>query len=134
MRRLSLLVCLLSFAACGFPDIPTNPTPGQTRIIRLSGTLNFGGVGINQAPPDQVVTVHNDGTATLAVGGITVPCANTAITIVGVARFNVAAGGSVPVTFRFRPTTAASCSGTVTFTSDATDGTNTITQTASGVA
>jgi len=138
MRPYSLVPALalaLITAACGSdknPVAPSTPTPTTTRVIRLQGSLNFGDVGLGQAPADQVVTVFNDGNANLTISGITSPCAGAAMTLVGSSSFAIAPGQSVATTFRFRPTTVQSCTGTVTYNSDATSGTNTVALTARG--
>ena len=61
---------------CG-KDSPSTPTPtpttSPTRIITLGGNLNFGNVTVGQDPPDQTMSVSNDGTANLNVSGISGP-------------------------------------------------------------
>ena len=76
LRRVWLLVVLaiVSTACSGGNDSPSTPTPvAQTRILRLAGNLNFGNVIVGQEPPDGLLAVSNDGTATLNVSGLTGP-------------------------------------------------------------
>jgi hypothetical protein len=122
--------------ACGgdSPSAPTPPPAAPTKIIRLAGNLNFGNVVIGQEPPDGLVTVSNDGNTTLNVSGMSAPCGGTAMTVVGSSSFAVAPQQTINVTVRFRPTSVQSCTGTLTVTSDATSGSNTLAIVAAGIA
>ena len=113
MRRSVVLLAVLAGACSGSSTAPTTTTTTTTptKIIRLTGDLNFGGVGINQTPADRTFTVNNDGTANLTVTSVAGPCGGTQVTLVGSTSFAVAPKGSVPVTLRYRPTSASSCSG-----------------------
>jgi hypothetical protein len=139
MKRAAWILCTLALlgSACGDDSSTTptpTPTPTPTRIIRLGGNLNFGNITIGQQPPDGLLTVTNDGTSVLTVSGISAPCAGGAMTVVGSTSFAVAPQSTINVTVRFRPTVVESCTGSITVTSDATSGTNTIQITAAGVA
>jgi hypothetical protein len=116
-------------SACG-TDSPVAPTP--TKIIRLGGNLNFGAVPINTVRSDGLLTVSNDGTATLHVSGIAGPCPS-AFSVLGSTTFDVGSKQTVNLGIKFAPTSVMSCSGSVTVTSDATSGTNVIGIDASGV-
>lgn len=136
MRRLLCLLVLVGVSACGkdSPTAPTVPTLTTTRVIRLAGSLAFGNVIIGTEPPDNVFTITNDGNAPLSVSGITGPCAGGAVSVIGSTAFAVAPQQTITITLRFRPTAVQSCSGTITVTSNATTGGNTIGLTAVGVA
>lgn len=133
--RALIVACTLTLAACGkdSPSAPT-PPPASTRIIRLGGNLTFGNVIVGQAPPDGLLTVTNEGTATLTVSGMTAPCAGSSVTALGATTFGVSPHQTVNVTIRFRPVTVQNCSGTITVNSDATSGVNTIGMVAAGIA
>lgn len=134
MKHAACLVLCLAALACG-KDSPTAPTPPQTptKIIRLSGSLNWGTVQINTEPPDGQFTIHNDGNANLQVTSIGGPCGIPTLSVIGSTNFAIAPGGSLPIVVRYRPTVAGSCSGTVSVTSDATSGGNTLPVTATAV-
>jgi hypothetical protein len=65
-RRLCLLTCLSVLAAvsCGGDGGPTTPT--ETRIISLSGDINFGEVEVGQSA-DRMLRITNTGNAPLTV-------------------------------------------------------------------
>jgi LEA14-like dessication related protein len=91
-----------------------------TRAIGLSGVLAFGSVTVG-TPATATLTISNTGNAPLVVTGISYPTGFS-----GAWGGPVPAGGSQPVTVTFTPTTATTYGGSVTVTSDATAGTNTI--------
>lgn len=129
-RLIGIALGLLFCMACG-NDTPVAPAPPATpptptRIIRLSGTLNFGTVQPNAQPADQTFTIFNDGNATLAVSGMRAPCGGSSVNVIGSVSFSVLSGLSIPIRVRFRPTIAQDCSGTFTITSDATSGDGTL--------
>lgn len=100
-----------------------------TRVIRLGGDLAFGDVTVGQTAT-RTLTIYNDGNSTLTVSSITYP-----------SRFSgdwnggpISAGSSRNVTVTFAPTSAASYGGTITVSSDATNGTNTRSCSGNGVA
>lgn len=138
--RLGLVAVIASMAvACGGGKSPTSPTTttstpsaSATRVIALDGTLAFGDVVVGQSK-ELVVTIRNTGTGTMTLTGITGSGGVTTQTAASPTTGTIPAGGSLNVTFRFTPTTTGSISGTITFTTDHTSGTNTITLTAAGV-
>ena len=95
-------------------------TPVPTRIIGLSGSLAFGSVNVN-ATKQLTFTISNTGNSPLTVSSISYPAG-----FAGNWSGTIAAGGSQPVTVTFAPTAVQSYTGTVTVSSDRTDGTNTI--------
>jgi uncharacterized protein YkwD len=102
--------------------------PSQTKIIVLSGDLNFGSVSAG-ASVSRTLTISNTGKAPLFVTGIT----HSEGAFTGNYADKVPAGRSRKVTITFKPTALQSYSGTLTVLSDATGGTNTATETGTGV-
>jgi hypothetical protein len=94
---------------------------GAGRIIALSGNLAFGDVPVGSTAT-ATFSIKNSGNETLAVSGISYPDGYTGNWASG----QIAAGSSQTVTVTFAPTAPKSYSGTVTVTSSATSGTNTI--------
>jgi HYDIN/CFA65/VesB-like, Ig-like domain len=132
-RSLIAVIGLIALGVSCGKDSPAAPTPTPTvptRIVRLSGTLNFGSVAPGAQPPDQSFTVNNDGNANLSVSGMSAPCASSSMSVIGSVAFVIAPQQAIRVTVRFRPTAAQSCTGTIAVNSDATSGTNTISITA----
>ena len=137
MRRLLIVLCVLSAAACGSnsssnssaPTAPTAPTP--TRVINVTGDLNFGQVNVGDAQT-RFITIANSGTSMLTITGLSGPCGGSFS--VSWASGTISAGASQSVSVRFAPTAAQSCTGVVTVNGDQTSGTNTIAVTASAVA
>lgn len=99
-----------------------------TRIIALSGDLNFGNV-LQGTSANRTLTITNSGTADLNVTSLTLPSGFS-----GTFSGAIAPGASQPVTITFSPSAIQSYSGTVTVNSDATSGTNTTTASGTGVA
>lgn len=91
-----------------------------SRIISLSGNLNFGSVTVGNSS-NRTLSIANNGTSALTVSSITYPSGFS-----GAWNGSIPVGGSQNVTVTFSPTSATSYSGTVTVNSDATSGTNTI--------
>ncbi|GAB4175810.1 MAG: hypothetical protein Fur0032_15660 [Terrimicrobiaceae bacterium] len=103
-------------------------TQVPTRILRLSGDLDFGFVPVGGSV-QATLTIFNDGNANLGVSGISVPAGF----IVNPATGTIPPGGSQAVTVTFSPTQVAVYSGVLTVQSDKTSGEETIGLTASGV-
>lgn len=137
MRNVLACLCLITLVSCSSsPSSPSptptpTPTPTATRIIQLSGNLNFGDVTVGQFA-DRTLSISNVGNSTLTVTGITGPCGGffTSTFISG----TIAAGATQNATVRFTPLAVANCSGTVTVVADQTSGTNTIAINANAVA
>jgi GH25 family lysozyme M1 (1,4-beta-N-acetylmuramidase) len=95
-------------------------TPASGSIISLSGNLAFGAVSIGSLP-GRFLTISNSGTATLNVTNLNYPSGFN-----GSWSGSIAAGVSKYVYLTFAPTLCASYAGTISVTSDAGSGTNTI--------
>ena len=132
MRRLFatlvLLPGLLSAASCGSNSSSSPAAPTQaatpTKIIGVTGNLNYGQVTVGDVRTDGSLTISNSGTATLNVSGLTGPCGN--FFSVSWSSGAIPAGTSQVVNVRFAPTAVQNCSGVVTVNGDQTSGTNTI--------
>ena len=96
------------------------PTPAATPSISVPATpLSFGSVTVGQSPsPTQTVTVSNSGGSTLNVTAQAASQPAGGFTLTSQASFQVAAGGSSPVTVQFAPTAAGAYTGTLTLASN----------------
>lgn len=99
-----------------------------TKIIGLSGDMDFGEVGVSDTPATTTMTIANTGDSDLTVTSIDYPEGYSG-TYSGV----IGAGMSDDVEVTFDPTAAQEYNGTITVNSDATSGTNTIGVTGEGV-
>lgn len=110
----------------------TGVTPATMIISLTSGagasSIDFGVATIGQSPT-RTLKISNGGSAVMTVSGITLPPGFS-----GSFSGTIAAGASHNVTITFTPTLVQSYDGTITVTSDATSGTNTIPITGSGLA
>lgn len=97
--------------------VSVNATP--TRVIGLSGDLNFGFVVVGTSA-QRTLTVSNTGNSALNVTGIQLPGGFN-----GNWTGTIAAGGSQNVTITFTPAGLTDYGGSVAVTSNATSGTNT---------
>jgi hypothetical protein len=106
----------------------TTPAPTATRVISLSGNLQFGNVNTG-ASTTATLTIANSGNATLTWSGL-----GTGAGVVTASASNgtIAAGGSTTVTLTFSPSAVTAYSGTITVTGNQTSGTNTIAWTGTG--
>lgn len=126
-RRIWLASVLLFVSACGSksssPTSPSTSTPAaaQTRIIALSGTMDFGNIQVGQSFT-ATLNIRNSGNAPLTISGMTGPSNYTSTFTSG----TIAAGASQAATIRFAPTFAQTYNGTLTVNGDQTSGTNTI--------
>lgn len=135
MPTASRLACILLAAtlaaSCGGSKSPTSPSTPQTpsatptKIIGISGSLNFGDVLVGSSR-DATFTISNSGNTVLTVTGMTVTGGLASQTTATWTNGQIAPGASQPVTVRFSPTAAGSYSGTVSVTADHTGGSNTI--------
>lgn len=131
-RLLSLVVVLLCATACGkdSPTGPSTPPTTETRIIAISGTLDFNDVEVGSSA-DRFLTVRNEGTASLSLTGITL--ANASAFSVSWTTATIAPGGSQSLGVRFEPTAVRSYDTTLRFLGNQTAGDNTRAVFASGV-
>ncbi len=98
----------------------TVPVPGPMPIIGLSGDLAFGRVPVGSTP-QRMLTITNSGDGVLNVSGITYPPGFS-----GAWSGSIPAGSATQVVVTFTPTNDAAYGGTVTLSSDASNGINTI--------
>jgi hypothetical protein len=131
MKKFLTVSFLIGCAACGSssPSAPssppaTTPTPAQTRIIALSGSLAFGNVQVG-AQPTLAFTIANTGNATLTISGVSI---TTGLSVFAAnwTSGTIAAGSSQTVTVQFVPTAAQTYGGTISIIGDQTSGPNTI--------
>jgi uncharacterized membrane protein len=104
----------------------TNPPP--TRILSLSGDLDFGNVGVG-AFASLTLAITNSGNTNLTVNSIDYPGGFTGDFSSGM----IGPGESTNVTVTFTPLALTNYSGTITVHSDATSGTNTVTASGAGI-
>jgi hypothetical protein len=137
MRRVFVVLVAAAFSACGSdnsgnaaaPTVP--PTPAVTRVISVAGDLNFGQVTVGNSQT-KFVTIANNGSGTLTVSGMTVPCGNSFF--VSWLSGAISAAATQTVSVRFAPSTAQNCTGVLTVNGDQTAGTNTVAVIATAVA
>lgn len=122
LRRLWLVALVVCLAACG-SDSPTQPSGPATRVINVSGNLDFQATEIG-TEKSRTFTVRNTGNSALAVTGLT--SNNTTNFSAGPLQFTVSPNAEQIVTVVFRPTALIDYTGTISVTSDATSGGNTI--------
>ncbi|CAN2045008.1 hypothetical protein GMMP13_1670001 [Candidatus Magnetomoraceae bacterium gMMP-13] len=107
------------------PDTEQPCTGGDcvtpTKIIRLTGNLDFGNVEVNNTAT-RTLTIWNDGNATLNVDSISYPNGFSGNWNGG----DINSGGNKEITITFSPTSETNYSGMVNVSSDKTSGTNTI--------
>lgn len=114
-----------AFGSLDYPahlfNLPFGPSgdPLQTRVISLSGDLIFGSVVVGSSA-QRVLTIANNGNATLTVSSLSYPNGFRGDWPGG----TIAAGGSQQVTVTFSPASASSYGGKLTVDSDATSGAN----------
>jgi len=119
LRRLVNLsiatACLTVALACGLGPPPTAPTPPQP-LLSVDRALAFGDVEVGQTK-DVTITIRNLTRAALTVTARAPQALSNVITIVsGVGA--VEAGGTLPITFRFTPTTSGLISGSIDLVAD----------------
>ena len=100
----------------------------NTRIIRLTGDLDFGEVRVNGSESRELV-IHNDGTVPLAVTGLQYSSGYS-----GAWSGLIQAGGERSITVLFQPTVAGVNTGSVSVLSNATSGPSTATLHGTGLA
>jgi hypothetical protein len=115
-----------TYTPLAYPHPLTGSPAGK--IILLSGPLNFGNVMIGSSPSKDI-SIQNIGDATLTVTNITVDNDTYAVDW---SSGTIPPGGSQTVNVTFTPDTAQIESGTLTVTSDATSGGNTLAVTGTG--
>ena len=98
-----------------------------TRILSLSGDLNFGEVTVGSSS-NQTFVISNAGNATLTVSNIIYP-----VGFIGTWSGAIPANESTNVGATFMPLAATGYGGNLVVTSDATDGTNTLALSGTGV-
>ena len=125
--------CIITNCSSTYGVTSNNATltvnPIAAPIIGVSGNLAFGNWTVGSSSSLQTLTISNTGNATLSVSSISYPAGFT-----GSYTGNIGAGSSVNVAVYFSPTSATSFGGTVTVNSNATNGTNTISCSGTGIA
>ncbi len=101
---------------------------GETSIISLSGSLSFGDVEVN-TQTSSVLTISNDGNSSFTVSSIDLPEGFTADWTSG----EVASNTAQSVKITFSPTETKTYSGIIEVHSDATNGTDTIEVSGTGI-
>lgn len=123
----AILALSLIGAACnksspaGPSETPQTQTQ-QSRIISLSGDLNFGDVAVG-SNADRTMTITNSGTAALEVTGLTSPHAGTTFAA-NWTQGVIAPGGSQSVTIRCSPPEAQYYAGVLRVNGNQTSGNN----------
>ncbi len=129
-RLASVLALTVLMTACGggssSPTAPSTPAPpATTRIVGVSGNLNFGDVPVG-ATRDAVMTITNSGNAVLTVTSLSTTGGFGSMVTASWTSGTIPAGGSQAVTVRFLPTAAGSYSGSMVVNGDQTSGTNSL--------
>lgn len=116
-------------------DIAVSGT-GTARVISLSPSpLNFGNV-VRNTSDDRTLTIDNSGNLPLTVSALAISGAQAnqfSLVSPPATPFDVAAGGSQDLTVRCTPTSNGAKTATLTVTSNATSGTETVTLSCTGV-
>jgi hypothetical protein len=99
----------------------------QTRIISLSGDLNYGAIFASSSA-HLTLTITNSGNSDLTFTNITLPAQYTASITSG----TIAPGSTTNVDVKFMPPDTNTYNGTLTVDSDATSGTDSVNVTGSG--
>jgi hypothetical protein len=119
VSSLAVLSVLVVSASCGSPAAPS-----QTRIIQLSGDINFGEVEVGQST-DRMLRITNIGNAAMTVDGIvgSTDFVEWFFTSLQTTR-TIQPGASIEVLIQFRPTQARHYLGIGNVRGDMTSGTN----------
>jgi len=115
-----------SFTNRGFDIAVVTGTP--SRVIRLSGNLNYGDVPLSQSLQANL-TIHNDGNVPLIVTNMTLAEGYS-----GAWTGSVSPGASRTIPITFSPTAVTTYDGDIVVHSDADSGTNRIACTGRGIA
>ncbi len=110
-----------------YPNGNTPPPQNETRILQLSGNLNFGNVNVGQNSV-KTLTITNIGNSPLTVSSLTLP-AGFSGNFSGI----IAANNSQTINITFTPNTATTFSGLLVVNSNYTSGANTFDMTGTGV-
>jgi hypothetical protein len=123
-------ITVSSNASNGTQSISVSGTGAQaaTPTISLSGSLSFGNVNVGSSST-KTFTIQNTGNATLTVNSVSCPSGFSTNWSSG----TIAAGSSRSVTITFSPTQAKSYSGSITVSSNASNGTQSISASGTGV-
>ena len=114
---------LINPSVLSLTSTPISVTITNTRILGLSGNLNFGIVGVNAATTNTaLLTLTNSGNGPLTVSTIT--SSDSSFTV-SPTNFVIPAFGASNVTVSFGPTTVNTFTSTLTVVSDMTSGSNT---------
>ncbi|BDI06434.1 choice-of-anchor D domain-containing protein [Sphaerotilus microaerophilus] len=109
---------LAAYIASKTGDTPSYITVAATPAVTLSGsTLAFGSVTVGQTSTARSVTLSNSGSAALTINGIA--ASGTGFAATNNCPTSLAAGSSCTISVTFTPTSAASVTGSVAITSNA---------------
>jgi hypothetical protein len=120
------IVTVNSDATSGTNTIAISGSGGTAKAISVTGNMAFGNVTVNSSAQHTLV-ISNAGSSTLTVSNISVPAGFS-----GSFSGTIASHTSKNVTITFSPTAVTNYSGTVTVTSDATSGANTVAASGTG--
>ena len=108
--------------ATGSPQTVNLTGLGQTQLLTLSTTLlSYAAQNVSSTSPAQSVTISNTGTATVNLIAIPAPTGDYAISANNCGG-TLAAGANCSVSITFQPTVIGTRTGTLTITSNATNG------------
>jgi cytochrome c553 len=109
---------LAAYIASKTGDTPSYISVAATPAVTLSGsTLAFGSVTVGQTSTARSVTLSNSGSAALTINGIA--ASGTGFAATNNCPTSLAAGSSCTISVTFTPTSAASVTGSVAITSNA---------------
>jgi TonB family protein len=117
-RCLSLVATACIAACVGACGSPSTPTPPPTRVLSLSGNLNFASVLVG-ATATATLTISNNGTGTVTVSSISLPSGGFSASWTN---GQIGAGQTQSVLITFAPTAAGTFSGALSVNSDQTAG------------
>ncbi len=118
--------------ATGSPQTVTLTGLGQTQLLTLSTSLlTYAAQNVSTTSPAQSVTISNTGTATVTLIAIPTPTGDYSISA-NTCGGTVAAGANCSVSITFSPTAIGTRTGTLTITSNATNGPFTVNLTGIG--